>query len=117
MAKTTKREYYAMVSEIVSNSEVANKDEILNFIQREVELLNKKSASNAQTKTQKENVEVKAQIREALATFDNAVTVTEIQTLVAGSNQKISALLRQMVEAGEVVKTSDKKKSLFSLAR
>ena len=46
------------------------------------------------------------------------MTVSDIQskseTLSALSNQKVSALLRQLVEAGEVVKVVDKKKSYFS---
>jgi hypothetical protein len=32
------------------------------------------------------------------------------------SNQRVSALLRQLVESGEVVKTIDKKKSYFAVA-
>jgi hypothetical protein len=32
------------------------------------------------------------------------------------SNQKISALVRQLVLDGTVVKTTDKKKSIFSVA-
>ena len=32
------------------------------------------------------------------------------------SNQKISALLRQLIADGKVVKATDKKKSVFSLA-
>ena len=51
---------------------------------------------------------------------DKGMTVTEIQSKdnVLGdlSNQKVSALIRQLVESGEVVKTVDKKKSYFSLA-
>ena len=46
--------------------------------------------------------------------------LTEIQAKSAVlselSNQRVSALLRQMIEAGEVVKTTDKKKSYFALA-
>ena len=51
----------------------------------------------------------------------NAVlTMTEIQSareeLKALSNQKISALVKQLKDNGEVVKTVEKGKSLFSLA-
>ena len=48
------------------------------------------------------------------------MTVTEMQGASAElgelSNQKVSALVRQLVEGGKVVKTIDKKVSRFSLA-
>ena len=53
-------------------------------------------------------------------TVTNGMTVSEMQKaseMLAGySNQKISAILRKMVESGTIVKTVDKKKSYFSLA-
>ena len=58
-----------------------------------------------------------------LSTEENVttgMTVSEMQKaseMLAGySNQKISAILRTMVESGAVVKTVDKKKSYFSIA-
>ena len=53
-------------------------------------------------------------------TVTNGMTVSEMQKaseMLAGySNQKISAILRKMIDSGEVVKTVDKKKSYFSIA-
>ena len=53
-------------------------------------------------------------------TVTNGMTVSEMQKaseMLAGySNQKISAILRKMVESETVVKTVDKKKSYFSIA-
>ena len=53
-------------------------------------------------------------------TVTNGMTVSEMQKaseMLAGySNQKISAILRKMVDSGTVVKTVDKKKSYFSIA-
>ena len=47
------------------------------------------------------------------------VTSTELQELDSEmanySNQKLSALLKQLVEENRVVKTVDKKKSYFSI--
>lgn len=78
----------------------------------------KKAANKKATKTQEENAGIKEVIKSVLTT--EGVTVSEIQTKDAAlanlSNQKISALLRQMIESGDVVKTIDKKKSFFSLA-
>ena len=53
-------------------------------------------------------------------TVTNGMTVSEMQKasdkLAEYSNQKISAILRKMVDSGTIVKTVDKKKSYFSLA-
>ena len=53
-------------------------------------------------------------------TVTNGMTVSEMQKaseMLAGySNQKISAILRKMIDNGTVAKTVDKKKSYFSLA-
>ena len=53
-------------------------------------------------------------------TVTNGMTISEMQkasdNLAKYTNQKISAILRKMVESGTIVKTIDKKKSYFSLA-
>ena len=53
-------------------------------------------------------------------TVTNGMTISEMQKasdkLAEYTNQKISAILRKMVESGTIVKTVDKKKSYFSLA-
>ena len=57
---------------------------------------------------------------ELSANPDKLYTVTELIKTVDGlgdlSNQRVSALLRQMVDANAVVKTVDKRKFYFSLA-
>jgi DNA-binding PadR family transcriptional regulator len=86
------------------------------FIEHEIELLQKKSDNRKPTKTQEENKSLKNEILSVLS--DEGMTVTEIQKkseiLGAVSNQKVSALLRQLVEVGAVEKTVEKKKSFFS---
>lgn len=97
----------------------ANAD-LMAFCEHEIELLQKKSASKKPSKKNEENEVLKAKIVEVLGTFENGATVSEI--LATGgdftgmSNQKISALVRQLVLDGTVVKTTDKKKSIFSVA-
>lgn len=80
----------------------------------------KKSASKKPTANQEANEGFKATIIEVLTNAEKALTVTEIQTvnaeLGALSNQRVSALLRQLVETGKVVKTIEKKKSYFTIA-
>lgn len=115
MAKTkTKREFYGELLEIVKGNE-----ELTNFINHELELLDKKSASHTQTKTQKENESIKETIVETLKGFDKKVTIQELQEsnpeLAELSNQKISALLTQLVNAKVINKDYDKKKAYFGM--
>ena len=117
--KMTKKEYFAVLAEVVANSDMENKESALAFIAHEVELLEKKSAKSGQTKTQKENAEILVKIKAELAEVGKAVTITELQAASAEmaqySNQKLSALLKKLVESGEVVKTTEKKKSYFAV--
>ena len=117
--KMTKKEYFAVLAEVVANSDMENKEGALAFIAHEVELLEKKSAKSGQTKTQKENAEILVKIKAELAEIGKAVTITELQAASAEmaqySNQKLSALLKKLVESGEVVKTTEKKKSYFAV--
>lgn len=118
--KMTKKEKFAMVQAVIENATVENKAELIAFIEHEIELLNKKSSKSGQTKTQKENEELKAQLLDAFTVMERPVTISEFQELsiepVAQlSNQKLSALLNQLVKAGKMVKTVEKKKSFFAL--
>ena len=116
--KITKKEMYANLYAVVENSEVSNKTELLGFIDHEVELLEKKSSKVTMTATQKENLEIKKTIKTVLTEADKPLTVSEMlkdESLAVYTNQKISSLLRQLIEANEVVKTTDKKVSRFSV--
>ena len=114
--KITKREVIGMMM----NEEVVKANPTyVAYLENELALLDKKASNKKATKTQEENVGIKATILEVLAIIGSG-TVTNIQNsnekLSALSNQKVSALVRQLVESGEVVRTTDKKKSIFSLA-
>ena len=115
MEKMTKREMFEMIKGVC-----ANDTRIVEFCEHEIELLNRKSSKNTQTKTQIENESIKVAIVNALNEIGKAVTITELQESNAEmgtySNQKLSALLKQLVESNEVVKTTDKKKSYFTVA-
>ena len=114
--KITKREVIGMMM----NEEVVKANPIyVAYLENELALLDKKAQNKKATKTQEQNVGIKATILKVLATIGSG-TVTDIQNgneeLSALSNQKVSALVRQLVESGEVVKTTNKKKSIFSLS-
>lgn len=116
-SKMTKKEWFAILRAMVDASTLEDKQGAYDFIDHEVELLSKKASKSAQTKTQKENVGVKAEILEVLMGLDKPVTVTEIVVLMDNkySTQKISAMLAQMQKEETVVKTVEGKKSLFSV--
>lgn len=114
----TKREMFVAIANV---AEVAANEEMMTFINHEIDLLDarKNNKSKGMTKTQKANEEVKAVIADVLAETGEKMTVTEMladERLSGFTNQKISALLRQMVEAGKVVKTIEGKKAHFAVA-
>ena len=90
------------------------------FIEHELELLAKKNSIDKKpTAQQAANEAIKSAIVEAME--DNRLyTVTEIQKSVEIcadlSNQRVSALLRQLKDDGLVVRTEDKRKAYFSKA-
>ena len=90
--------------------------EEINFLVERKEAHAKKNASRGQTKTQKENEGIKASILEFMER-GKIYTITDIQKGVGlDSNQKASALVRQLKEADLVVRTEEKGKAYFSLA-
>lgn len=114
--KMTKKDYFAILSTIVENAGVDNADELQAFIAHEVELLSKKSSKSGNSKKVAEQNSVMEEISVALGEFDKPVTVTELMTVLPYSNQKISAMLKKMVEDYKtVIKTVEKKKAYFSL--
>ena len=82
--------------------------------------LEKRSTSKTPTKTQKENEVIMDRMVEVLSSLESPVTVSELiasnESFEGMSNQKASALLKKLVEAGRAVKTIEKKKSYFSIA-
>ena len=79
-----------------------------------------KSGEKKPTKTQQENEVLKGYIMEVLTLNKTPMTIAQIQAedieLKDLTNQKMSALLKQLVDSDQVVKTKDKKATLFGLA-
>lgn len=112
----TKREMFTAIAE-----KVADNTEMVEFLNHQIELLdNSRSAKKGLTPTQKANVEVKETILVNLARFEEPITVTELLNHGSGlegfTNQKISALIGQLVKEGKVRKGNVGRKSVFSLA-
>lgn len=116
--KATKKEMFRKLIELAQENE---RTDLVEFCEHEIELLNKKASTSGQSKTQAENEKIKVIIAEELTRIARAVTVSELQKesteLENFSNQKLSALLKQMFENDKTVtKIIDKKKSLFTIA-
>ena len=122
----TKKEILTLIVTALGESRNFTSEEteaIIAYATNEISLLDKKAekAKTQKSKTQKENEIIKTQLLEYLNSIDYGVTITEIikgsDIFTDFSTQKISALLKQLVDSGEVVKAVDKKKSYFSAAR
>ena len=113
--KKTKRELFGELREVVLDNA-----ELVAFIDHELELLDKKASKSGTSKTQKENAEIIENIYNELANVGRAITITELQKeseyVGQFSNQKVSALIKKLVDAQRVIKTTDKKKSYFAIA-
>lgn len=121
--KVTKRDYFEMIKGICGDRE-----DIVNFCNHEIELLSRKNSRSGATKTQKENLIVAEMLVDELAKVNKPITITDLMnasdtiqnyTLENGNkltNQKISAIFKQLVENKTIVKVVDKKKSYFSIA-
>ena len=111
----TKRENYLAIRELVKGN-----DELVAFIDHEIELLNKKNSakSNKPTAKQLENEKLKDVILNAMT--EKPLTITEMQGTIPAlaelSNQRISAIVSQLVEDNALVRTVVKRKAYFAKA-
>lgn len=132
MMKFTKNEIYSTVIALVSGAEVPTfekkdgdtpvmvtvpKEAIIDRMNKDIELASKKSSKSGKpTKTQVENAQLKDAMLESM-TDKPAMTIDEIKGIceeVANlSTSKISALLTQLRESGQVDRTYIKKKAHF----
>ena len=115
--KMTKRDYFNALKAI---DKVAENAELIKFIDHELELLDRKNLSDRKLSGNAlVNVGLKEEIMGILAKEPKRLfTATEIQKAMSGeySNQRISALLKQLNEDGKVIKVEDTSKSFFQLA-
>ena len=112
--KKTKKDLFLEVREVVAGNE-----ELVAFVDHELELLNKK-ASTKSTKVNDEQVALMEKIVNALNEIGRSVTISELQKenaeMAEYSNQKLSAMLKKLVDNKQVTKIVDKKKSYFTTA-
>lgn len=119
--KMTKRDYF---NQLLALDEVKGNESLVKFIEHELELLAKKNASGEgkMTATQIANEGIKSEILECMANEPNRLfTISEMQKLfpccAEMSNQRVSALVRQLVADGKVERLEEKRKAVFRIAR
>jgi hypothetical protein len=118
--KMTKAVAWGIVRGIVKESGHPKTEELLSKIDNELGLLEKKNSSEKKpTATQVANEGLKQSIVEGVEAnrvYTIGELVKEIPACAELSTSKMSALLRQLIDAGKVVRTEDKRKAYFSLA-
>ena len=109
--KPTKRDNF---NEILREYNLSDKHRA--FIEHELELLDRKNSTDKKpTAQQVANDAMKQTILTSMER-DRLYTATEVQKLCGiESNQRATALLTQLKNAGMIAKTEDKRKSYFSL--
>ena len=117
--KVTKREYFEEIKAIVEAAEVENKTDIVEFIDKQLELLAsraekaKERAAEKKTAGDKLRAAVLAAVTEDFQTADeiaDAVVIEEVEgeDLIEITKAKVVARLTQLVKTGEVEKEAMK---------
>ena len=121
--KITKREKYEMLLGMVEGN-----DMLTEFINHEIELLSKKSSGGSAKKDEEQEAFFEV-IRDILAECgdvkgmqcgaiakDSRTATFEWKDGKETSSQRVSAMLKKLVDRGDVVKVTDKKVTYFRLA-
>ena len=121
--KITKREKYEMLLGMVEGN-----DMLTEFINHEIELLTKKSGSGSAKRDEEQELffeiirdilaecaDVKGMQCGAIAKDERAASF-EWKDGKETSSQRVSAMLKKLVDKGDVVKVTDKKVTYFRLA-
>ena len=121
--KITKREKYEMLLGMVEGN-----DMLTEFINHEIELLSKKSSGGSAKKDEEQEAffevirdilaecaDVKGMQCGAIAKDERAASF-EWKDGKETSSQRVSAMLKKLVDKGDVVKVTDKKVTYFRLA-
>ena len=106
-----------MFNAIKAIPQVAENQEMVDFIDKQIAQLAKRKS--AESKTQKENKALMEVVVDAMAVLNKPATATQIMKSDAYLSElslpKVSALLKKLIEEGRVERTIEKKIALFSL--
>lgn len=117
--KVTKRENFTAIRDIL---EEVGREDLVAVMEHELELLAKKNASGTSkpTAVQIANEGIKDEILECMGKEPNRLfTISEMQKLFPCcaelSNQRVSALMKQLKEDGKVKRLEEKRKAYFQI--
>ena len=100
---------------IVAAANVPGTPAVVEGLKHELELLNKKSADGKGSA--KHAAEVRANMDKVVTVLsDEGIRAADVGTLADFSIQRTTALLKKLVDSGEVVRDEVKKVAYFSLA-
>ena len=106
-----------MFNAIKAVPQVAENQEMVDFIDKQIAQLAKRKS--AESKTQKENKALMEVVVDAMTVLDKPATATQIMKSDAYLSElslpKVSALLKKLIEEDRVERTIEKKIALFSL--
>ena len=114
--KVTKKDRFMEIIEIATE---LGREDLIDFCNHEIELLDRKASKSGESKTKKENAELMNILYDELAEIGKAVTIGEfmkLSTVVEEkelSNQKISSLFTKM-KGEKVERTVIKGKAYYS---
>ena len=120
--KMTKKDWFAVLRVMVANAEMAEAEKncALAFIDREVELLNKKSNNSRDTKKQTENKALAEVVLAELGKIGKPMAIAELikasEVLGAYTTQKLTPIMKTLVTEQKVVVTVDKKRNYYTVA-
>lgn len=118
MKKLTKREKFEMLKGL---SEVASNPLLVEFIDNELNLLAKKNSGEKKpTANQTANEAIKADILATLMDAESGMTITDLLKSVPNlpdtmTNQRMTAIVRQMKDDGVVERYEEKRKAYFRI--
>ena len=110
--KKTKIEMFTEIQKVLTDKEM------IAFLEDQKELVRRKNSKKTLTATQKQNIEIKEIILNALT--DEPVRIENLQSkdnrISCFSNQKISALLKQLVTEKKAKRVVEKRETYFAKA-
>lgn len=111
--KMTHREILVAISAI---TEIAENPLYSEFVANEIDKLDRRSSTGKPTAKQENNAILKQEILDAMedeSLYTISDMLKQFECCVNLSNQKVSALVRQLIEAGSVEKVVEKRTSFF----
>lgn len=114
--KVTKKD---MFNEVIAMAKANDRQDIVEFAEREIELLNKRNSADSKAKVKKaeENAALADKVVEFLASADEGMAALPIASEVGVSTQKIAPILKALVNEGRITVTEEKRKKFYAIAQ